>query len=79
MKKAIVWGFNLLEAELKYKEWCNTNNVLCRLSDVIFLSGQMPLSWNQEKIRGYYNDVMEDRIKLVNISKERFVLIYNSR
>lgn len=77
MKKAIVWGFNLLEAELKYKEWCHTNNVPCRLKDAIFLSGQMSLGWNQEKIRGYYKDVMEDRVKLINMCKESFVHIYN--
>lgn len=77
MKKAIVWGFSLLEAELKYKEWCQTNNVSCRLSDAIFLSGRMSLSWNQDKIRGYYNDVIEGRIKLINICKESFIHIYN--
>ena len=77
MKKAIAWGFSLPEAELKYKEYCYTNNVPCRLNDVIFLSGQMSLSWNQERIRGYYNDVMEDRVKLINICKESFIHIYN--
>ena len=77
MKKAIVWGFNQLEAELKYKEWCHSNNVTCRLSDAIFLSGQMSLDWNQERIRGYWKDVMEDRIKLINMCKESFVHIYN--
>ena len=77
MKKVIVWGFNLLEAELNYKEWCHSNNVPCRLSDAIFLSGQMDLGWIQERIRGYYNDVMEDRVKLINICKESFIHIYN--
>ena len=77
MKKAIVWGFNQPEAELKYKEWCHTNNVPCRLSDAIFLSGKMPLSWNQEKIKGYWKDVMEDRVKLINICEESFIHIYN--
>ena len=77
MKKAIVWGFSLFEAELKYKEWCYTNNIPCRLSDAIFLSGQMPLGWNQEKIRGYWKDVMEDRVKLINMCKESFAHIYN--
>ena len=77
MKKAIVWGFNLPEAEFKYKEYCYINNIPCRLDDVIFLSGQMSLSWNQERIRGYYNDVMEDRVKLINICKESFIHIYN--
>lgn len=77
MKKAIAWGFNLHEAELKYKEYCHTNNVPCCLSDVIFLSGQMPLKWNQEKIKGYLKDVMEDRVKLINICKESFVYIHN--
>ena len=77
MKKAIIYGSSLLEAERKYKEWCHTNNVPCRLSDAIFLSGQMGLGWNQERIKGYYNDVMEDRVKLINICKESFIHIYN--
>ena len=77
MTKAIVYGFSLYEAERKYKEWCRINNIPCHLSDAIFLSGQMPLSKNQEKIRGYWKDVMEDRIKLINICKESFVHIYN--
>lgn len=77
MIKAIVWGFSLSEAELKYKEWCHSNNTPCRLSDAIFLSGQMPLSWNQERIKGYLKDIMEDRVKLINICKESFIHIYN--
>ena len=76
IKKAIVYGYSLLEAECKYKEWCNSNNVPCRLSDAIFLSGQFNLAWNQKKIKGYYKDVMEDRVKLINICKESFVHIY---
>ena len=76
-KTAIVWGYDLLEAEQKYKEWCHSNNVPCRLSDAIFLSSRMSLSCNQEKIRGYYNDVMEDRVKLINMCKESFAHIYN--
>ena len=50
IKKAIVYGYSLLEAECKYKEWCHSNNVPCRLSDAIFLSGQFNLAWNQKKI-----------------------------
>ena len=75
--KVIVWGYNLLEAEQKYQEWCLLNNIPCRLSDAIFLSSRMSLDWNREKIRGYYNEVMEDRVKLVNMCKESFVHIYN--
>ena len=77
MVKAIVWGFNLPEAELKYNEWCHSNNTPCCLRDAIFLSGKMPLSWNQERIKGYLKDVMEDRVKLINICKESFIHIYN--
>jgi len=77
MKKAIVWGYDLQEAELKYKEYCQVYNIPCRLSEAIFLSGKMSLDWNQEKIRGYWKDVMEDRIKLINICKESFIHIYN--
>ena len=77
MTKAIVWGYDLQEAELKYKEYCQVYNIPCRLSDAIFLSSRMSLSWNQEKIRGYYNDVMEEKVKLINMCKESFAHIYN--
>ncbi len=79
MKKVIVYGYDLMEAELKYREYCHVYNIPYRSSDAIFLSSRMPLSWNSEKICGYYNDVMEDRIKLVNICKESFIHIYNCR
>lgn len=77
MKRAIVWGDNFQKAELKYKEWCHSNNIPCRLSEAVLLSCRQPFSWNAEKIRGYYNEVMEDRIKLVDMSKEFFTRIYH--
>ena len=76
MRKAIVFGYNLQEAEEKYKEYCNLNNIPCRFGEAVFLSSKEFSSRNREKIRGYYNEVMKNNVKLVNMSKAGFVSLY---
>lgn len=68
MIKAIVYGYDRYDSERLTRE----NNLKPR--EVLLINGNMSQRDIQEKIRGYYNDVMQDRIKLINISKKNFRL-----
>lgn len=76
MKKAIVRGYNLEDAERRYREYCNTNNIPCQLKDAVLLSS---MSDSTERcIIGYYKDVIEGRVKLINLDIGNFIAMYNS-
>ncbi len=77
MKKAIVLGYDLHDAEQLYKTWCNSNNIPCRLNEAVLLSSKLSMSYKQEKIRGYYSEVMNDKIKLIGLDKQYFHYLYN--
>ena len=75
--KAIVYGHTLEDAERKYKDYCRKKNLPCRLSDAIYISGIERVENSQKKIKGYYSEVMNDQIVLVNMNKAYFNFLYN--
>ena len=62
MIKAIVYGYNKPDAERKYKEYCRSNNIPCRLGEAILLSSMENPVTNSERICGYYNEVMNETV-----------------
>ena len=77
--KVIVYGYDLQESEQIYKVYCRSNNIHCYFQEAIFVSSKWSPSCIREKIRGYYNDVMNGKIKLLNISKDMFKYFYSNR
>ena len=72
MIKAIVYGYDRYDSERLTRE----NNLKPR--EVLLINGNMSQRDIREKIRGYCNDAMQDRIKLINISKKTFAYLYNT-
>lgn len=76
MKKAIVRGYNLEDAERRYKEYCHTNNIPCRLKDAVLLSSMSDST--ERRIKAYYKDVIEGRVELIGLDIGNFIAMYNS-
>ena len=76
MKKAIVYGYDIPDCERLYTEYCKQNNIFARRDEVIFLFRGQSFSTMLDKVRGYYNEVMNDKIKLIGIDKDFFHTLY---
>lgn len=46
-------------------------------SECIFLVYPLSNQRNTERVKGYYNDVLNDKIKLNGLSKADFLFVYN--
>jgi hypothetical protein len=78
MTRAIVKGYNIAECERRYKRYCNAFDIPCRRGEAVFITSQMSRSEQKEKIRGRYNDVIECRIVLINMTLIEFKYLYFS-
>lgn len=78
MTRAIVKGYNREECERRYKRYCNAFNIPCRQNEAVFLTSFMSRSDKKEKIRGRYNDVIENRTVLINMTLVEFKQLYFS-
>lgn len=76
MIKFIVLGRNMRDSERIYKEYCYSNNIPCRLGEALLLSCRMRYKEISQKLRGYYNEVMNDNIKLIGFDKDDFKNYY---
>lgn len=72
MIKFIVLGCNMRDSERIYKEYCCSNNIPCRLGEALLLSFNMRFKEISNKLRGYYNEVINDNIKLIGFNKDDF-------
>ena len=78
MTRAIVKGYNIAECERRYKRYCNAFDIPYRQNEAVFLTSFMSRSDKKEKLRGRYNDVIENRIVLINITLIEFKQLYFS-
>lgn len=76
MIKFIVLGWNMRDSERIYKEYCYSNNIPCRLGEALLLSHNVRYKEISQKLRGYYNEVMNDNIKLIGFNKDDFKNYY---
>ncbi|MBO7731950.1 MAG: hypothetical protein J6S67_05340 [Methanobrevibacter sp.] len=60
------------DSERIYKEYCCSNNIPCRLGEALLLSFNMRFKEISNKLRGYYNEVINDNIKLIGFNKDDF-------
>ena len=77
MIRAIVRGHSRKECERLYRRYCDALRIPCRAEEAVFLSSDNSPSKNAEKVRGSYNDVVEGRVHLVNMTLQDFKFLYS--
>jgi len=76
MIKAIVYGYNMQEAENAYYKYCADNNIPCKLKDARLLSCSMKSKDIKDRIKGYLHAVESGEVKLIGWDKKRFLAYY---
>ena len=71
MKKIIIYRDTYSQCEYACKQMGH------QPSECIFLVYPLSNQRNTERVKGYYKDVLNDKIKLNGLSKSDFLFVYN--